>query len=379
MKNVLYFFFSIAILLMSCGEESFKDGNVTINLKVEGLKEGNAVIEMLPVAPKTVVLDTVSINENGEASFKINVDEIGFYSVFVLEQKGQIRFIAEAGDSIQLYADAKAISASAKVSGTPENERLDSLSSFLISSSLYQDSIKKVYADAQAKQMHYVIHEQTVKLMNNAMRKETQYVLNYIDKNPNQFSNLIALLSLDRKYFRETFQKVENNLIATYPNSKHVQNLKIKNAKFFPPGLGEQAPNFSLLDQNDQTVTLEDFKGKYVLLDFWATWCKPCIQEIPYIDKLHKAIDSEKIEVISICVDKNTDVQKSLWKKIIKKHNAQWTQVYEGSEGTLRNYKIEGFPTLILINPEGEIIERGPSLRGPNNINVVSKYMSDNE
>lgn len=377
MKNLFYFVISVSLLMISCGEENFKEGNVVVTLKVDGTSEGKAVIEKLPVAPKTIVLDTVDINQNGEATFNIDENEIGFYSVFVLGQKGQIRFLAEAGDSIHLSANSASISASAKVSGTAENERLDSLSSFLIGSSLYQDSIKKVYADAQAKQMHYVIHDETVKLMNNAMRKETTYILNYIDKNPDQISNIIALVSLDRKYFRSTFKKVETNLLAKYPNSEYVQNLKIKNDKFFPPGLGEQAPEFSLMNQKDELIKLKDYKGKYVLLDFWATWCKPCIQEIPHINNAFQKIDSEKLEIISICVDKNTEVQKALWKKIIEKHDAQWTQVYEGSEGTLRNYKIQGFPTLILINPEGVIIERGPSLRGPNNINVISKYMSD--
>lgn len=379
MKYIISFLFTFSILLFSCGEENFKEGNVVVQLKIEGLTKGDAVIEKLPVAPKTIVLDTVSINEKGEAIFHINENEIGFFSVFVIGQKGQIRFLAEPGDSIQLMANAASINASAKVSGTPENNRLDSLSTFLLSSSLYQDSINKVYQNAQAKQMHYLIHDETVKLINNARRKETKYVLDYISKNPNQLSNLIALLSLDRKYFRTTFQEVEKNLLATYPNSKYVQNLKLKNDKTFPPGLGEDAPDFNLLDPNEKTVTLSNLKGKYVLLDFWATWCKPCIQEIPYLEKLHNKVDANKLQIISICVDKNTDVQKALWKKTIEKHNVTWTQVYEGGEGTLRSYKIEGFPTLILINPEGKIIERGAALRGPNNINVITKLMEDDK
>lgn len=379
MKNLIYIFSIFSFLLFSCDSEKFQEGNVTVNVQINGLSDGKLVIEKLPVGPKTIQLDTVQISEQGSATVKINEDEAGFYSVYVIDTKGEVKFIAESGNTINITADAKAINASSKVTGSAENLRLDSLTSFLIASKFYSDSLIKVYETAQAKQMHYQIHDEIKGLLTVADRKRTNFVLKYISSNPKQLTNLIALNSLNRDYFRDVYKMVEENLLSKYPNSEYVINFKSENEKFFPPGVGEQAPDFALPNDKGETKTLKDYAGKYVLLDFWATWCRPCIQEIPFLQKAKLHFDKDKFEIISICVDKNTDVQKAIWKETIKKHDASWTQLYEETESTLRNYKIKGFPTLILISPEGKIIERGNSLRGPNNINVISKFIADGQ
>jgi peroxiredoxin len=379
MKKSLFILSIFSTLLFACGEEEFKDGNVTVNVSVKGVTSGMMVIERLPVGPKTIQLDTVPISEEGKVTFKINESSAGFYGVYLIDSKGEVKFIAEAGNTINIEADVKAMSASAKITGSDENLRLDSLTAFLIASKFYSDSLINVYEQAQAKNMHFDIHESTKEMLTVADRKRTQYVLSYIKKKPGQLTNLIALNSLNRDYFRDIYKTVEENVSTKYPNSEYVESLKSENAKFFPPGVGEKAPNFALPNEKGETKKLADYKGKYVLLDFWATWCKPCIQEIPYLAKAKAHFSDEKLEIISICVDKNTDVQKAIWKKTIAQHNADWTQLYEEGEMTLRNYKIKGFPTLILISPEGLIVERGNTLRGPNNINSISKFITNEE
>tara|TARA_B100000795_G_C22805739_1_gene444772 strand:- start:1467 stop:2615 length:1149 start_codon:yes stop_codon:yes gene_type:complete len=372
----IFSIFSIfSTLFLSCNEKELKDGNVTINVTIKGLTKGELVIEKLPVGPKTIQLDTISVSKEGKAIFNINEDEAGFYSIYLIDKKGQIKFIAKKGNIINISADAKAITASAKVEGSAENLRLDSLKTFLSASKYYSDSIVHIYEEFQAKQMHYQIYDHIKRLLTNADRKKTNYVLKYISSNPSQLSNLIALNSLNRDYFRDIYKMVEEKLTVKYPNSEYVLRLKSENTKFFPPGVGERAPNFVLPNEKGETKSLKSFEGKYILLDFWATWCRPCIQEIPHLKKAQSYFKEREFEIISICIDKNTDVQKAIWKETIKKHEADWTQLYEETESTLRKYKIKNFPTLILISPEGEIIERGNTLRGDNNINTISKFM----
>lgn len=381
MKKALFILSIFSTLFIACSEERFKDGNVTVNVHIKGLSTGYLVIEKLPVGPKTIQLDTVSISEEGKATFIINENSAGFYGVYIIDKKGELKFIAEAGNTINIEADVKAISASAKITGSFENLRLDSLRAFLIASKFYDDSLIRNYERAQERQMHFQIHESTKELLTISDRKRTNFVINYIKKNPGQLTNLIALNSLNRNQHKDIYKSVEENLSTKYPNSEYVLSLKSENTKSLPLSIGEKAPNFSLPNEKGETKTLSDFEGKYVLLDFWATWCKPCIQEIPYLSKAKQHFKNDNFEIISICVDKNTDVQKSIWKNTLAKHVGydEWTQLYEDSEITLRNYKIKGFPTLILIDPEGIIVERGNSLRGPNNINAISKFIHNEE
>ena len=381
MKKALFILSIFSILLLACSEEKFKDGNVTVNVHIKGLSTGDLVIEKLPYGPKTIQLDTISISEKGKATFKINENSAGFYGIYIIDKKGEFKFIAEAGNTINIEADAKAIFASAKITGSFENLRLDSLKAFLIAAKFYDDSLILNYKRAQAKQMHFQINESTKELLTISNRKKTNFVINYIKKNPGQLTNLIALNSLNRDQHKDIYKSVEENLSTKYPNSEYVLSLKSENPKSLPLSIGQRAPDFSLPNEKGETKTLSDFKGKYVLLDFWATWCKPCIQEIPYLSKAKQHFKNDNFEIISICVDKNTDVQKSIWKNTLAKHTGydEWTQLYEDSEITLRNYKIKGFPTLILVNPEGVIVEIGNSLRGPNNINAISKFIHNED
>ena len=212
MKKSLFILSIFSTLLFACGEEEFKDGNVTVNVSLRGITSGSMVIERLPVGPKTIQLDTVSVSEEGKVTFKINENSAGFYGVYLLESKGEVKFIAEAGNTINIEADAKALSASAKITGSEENQRLDSLTAFLIASKFYNDSLIHVYELAQAKQMHFQIHESTKQLLSNADRKRTNFVLKYIKENPGQLTNLIALNSLNRDNHRDVYKTVEENV-----------------------------------------------------------------------------------------------------------------------------------------------------------------------
>ena len=381
MKKSLFILSIFSIIIIACSEEKFKDGNVTVNVHIKGLSTGDLVIEKLPIGPKTIQLDTVSISKEGKATFTINENSVGFYGVYIIDTKGELKFIAEEGNTINIEADAKAISASAKITGSFENLRLDSLRAFLIASKFYDDSLRRNYKKAKAKQMHFQIDKSTMKLLAISDRKRTNFAINYIKKNPGQLTNLIALNSLNRNQHTDIYKSVEENLSTKYPNSEYVLSLKSENEKSLPLGVGQRAPNFSLPNEKGKTKTLSDFQGKYVLLDFWATWCKPCIQEIPYLSKAKQHFKNENFEIISICVGKNTDVQKSIWKNTLAKHTGydEWSQLYEEGEMTLRNYKIKGFPTLILVSPDGLILEIGNSLRGPNNINAISKFINNEE
>jgi len=115
---------------------------------------------------------------------------------------------------------------------------------------------------------------------------------------------------------------------------------------------GYYAPSFSGVNIDGRVVTLNDFKGKPVYIDVWATWCVPCRKEIPYLKALEEEYGT-RIHFVSISIDKN----KAAWENMIKKDGINGVQLhYNGCERFMNDYMIKGIPRFILLDREGRIV-----------------------
>ena len=116
---------------------------------------------------------------------------------------------------------------------------------------------------------------------------------------------------------------------------------------------GVEAPDFTLMDINGKPLSLSSFRGKYVLLDFWGSWCTWCKEGFPKMRKQYKNY-AGKFEMIGIsCRDTDKD-----WRQTVKGYRLNWKHVFcPNDSDVLEKYGILGFPTKILINPEGKIVK----------------------
>ena len=119
--------------------------------------------------------------------------------------------------------------------------------------------------------------------------------------------------------------------------------------------VGSYAPDFTLIDINGKPLALSSLQGKWVIIDFWGSWCGWCIKDIPRM-KEYYAKYSDKMEILG--VDCNDTVEK--WKNAVKQYELPWLHVYldmddENADNPLELYEVEGFPTKVIINPEGVI------------------------
>ena len=138
-----------------------------------------------------------------------------------------------------------------------------------------------------------------------------------------------------------------------------------------PLRVGERAPNFNVKTLDGKLLSLDDFKGKFVLLDFWATWCTPCVAELPNLKAVHEAYRNDhQFAIVSLSLDETADILA----RFVKDHKLPWLQGIVGPESpVVTAYGATAIPATFLIGPDGRIIAR--DLRGEQAKEAVAKAL----
>lgn len=115
--------------------------------------------------------------------------------------------------------------------------------------------------------------------------------------------------------------------------------------------VGGEMPDVPIIDQQGNEHRLSEFKGRYVYIDLWASWCGPCNQEIPYLKELERTIGNDKVVFISISIDEDFNA----WKAAIKRHNLSGNQ-FLGNETLATLLKVQGIPRFLIYDKEGRLL-----------------------
>ena len=135
---------------------------------------------------------------------------------------------------------------------------------------------------------------------------------------------------------------------------------KVKNELYPVGNIGQAVPNFTVKDEQGKTHTLKSLlQGKkYLVLDFWASWCAPCRREIPNVKNQYALYKEKGLEVVSISIDKNA----AAWKKAVKEENLLWPNFL--SPEVANEYKVRAVPTMYLLDAEGKVVAENDEARG---------------
>ena len=118
---------------------------------------------------------------------------------------------------------------------------------------------------------------------------------------------------------------------------------------------GALAPNFVLPDLNGREVDLASLRGKVVLLNIWATWCPPCVEEMPSMEKLYQALKDQDFEILAVSIDASGA---GVVAPFMKKHRLSFTTLTDTEGGIARLYQTTGIPESFIIDKQGRILEK---------------------
>lgn len=184
----------------------------------------------------------------------------------------------------------------------------------------------------------------------------------FVYNNPRSYLSIFALMRYAG--FENDLMQIENKLLQlpgwaiNSPDGKTLSN-RIEGAK--KASNGKSAPVFSQPDKNGAVYNLSQFKGRYILIDFWASWCGPCRKEHPALIKLYETFKTKNFELISISLDDN----KSSWINAIKTDRLQWVQLADlkgFKNSAALQFGVQVIPANFLINPEGIIVAKNMSI-----------------
>ena len=355
----------LLLLTTSCEQATErKTGGYTIEGEIEGVESGMAYL--FP-AEETVQknIDSVPIVD-GSFVFEGTVEEPLLYSLGINSRQNVIQVLL-SNDPIKIKAQADSLYM-ADIAGATQHEiyekyydevfeeiRAVAGSMYRISDSITQhgkvemSSEEATYMDSIRSRLDSIAFQKTSKFVKEFDESAAAALVirdRYIDY-------------LDPEKARLLYQSLSPETQASFYGQKLKQTLD----RLAGLEVGKTAPLFELPNTKGQPVKLSDFRGKYVLVDFWASWCIPCRKENPTLVEAYKKYNSEGFEIIGVSLDFEKDKDK--WLSAIEEDGLLWTQVsdLQGFESPVaKDYVVRSIPRNVLLNPEGEIIAK--DLRG---------------
>jgi peroxiredoxin len=375
---------SIIIILSSCSS----GGGTSIS----GTATGTDQVTLVKIQGRQN-MDTLEVIEvaasGGDFSTSLELDTLTFIFAYVTEQFN-IPLLVNPGDQVELNIVAGVPDSEYQVSGSYESEAIKEILGITEAAMGKVDSLSNLLSNAQDSGNFATLRATLDASYNQIMEEAAAQFRTRIDQKPGDMANIYIfsqgvgnrpILSVQENF--DYLEKVSIGIKESYPGhpitisfSEDTERMREQVAEQQrleevqrAVSAGAEVPEISLPDPNGNVRKLSDLKGKVVLVDFWAAWCKPCRMENPNVVRIYNEYKDQGFDVYSVSLDglPNQQNPKQLWMEAIQQDGLAWKNHVSDLKGwqseAVSTFGFQGIPYTVLVDRDGKIIET--NLRGP--------------
>jgi peroxiredoxin len=376
-KVLLYAFAFLWTTAQSMAQIAPKD--FTVSGKVKNGAKGEKVVlsQSLPTGG-TVKVDSTVLAADGSFQMKAVERDRGSFFTLSLAGRQNVVLLVEGGESFQIDAEGTSINGMAGKAVVTGSKNMDYymqidqiMQEFSSKVAKWNDAFTKAEAKKDNKKM-----QEVQDAFNQADQERVEKIRKLI---PEMGTSLVAVFAannfLNPDVDLPILKKLASDFEKMNPIPTIAQGFIGQLKRMAGVSVGDEAPDFTLNDPAGNAIALSSLRGKYVLIDFWASWCGPCRQENPNVVKMYEKYKDKGFAIYGVSLDKD----KNAWVAAIKKDNLTWSH---GSDlkfwqsVVAQQYGVSAIPATYLLDPNGVVIAK--NLRGAALEKRVAELVSGN-
>lgn len=361
--------FALTMVLVGCGgpEKKTETGGWEVTIRGTVARPANGVILVTEMRPGNTGTrpeqDTITLLDGNRFEKKMRLTSPGYYRIDFFQNQ-VVDVILDKSD-LTVDVDGDRPGGAVSVKGSPDLDLIERVQTKIAEAKDLPEAkaIEEEFQGASQRNNREEIEAlqgRYLAVIQNAT-KEAAALLN--DEPPSL--GMIHLLQnaglFDADKNIDAYRKAADKFRTQWPDIQYGKDFVAYVDKLAATAIGSKAPEISLPDPNGKVVTLSSYRGKFVLVDFWAQWCGPCRRENPNVVKAYNTFKSKKFDILGVSLDRKRED----WVRAIAEDGLAWTHVsdlrYFESQAA-RDYNITGIPFSVLVDPDGVIIAK--NLRG---------------